>query len=181
MSRSLTRKRSTPSLSKHESDKSSTLVKEKKKVDATSRRYEVLLLAADIHMDEPEIYLRATEADKAFCRQLLNKEQPVPKGSLFDEELFDSTCADIANRNEARVVQDIARLIVPAPEEMFRRGASQYKHLIETVNEGWYKSIPLMGSQPQSDFAVGLKPSAFTPEQRRKLNLPSVTGRCRRV
>ena len=175
MSQSLTRKRSTQSLSRQESDQSGTRVRVEKKVEATSRRYEVLLLTAGIHMDEPEISLQATEADEAFCRELLNKVQSVPKDSLFNDELLKSTLADIANRNEARVVQDIARLIVPAPEELFRRGATQYKHLIETVSEGWYKSIPLVGSQPQSDFAVGLKPSAFTPEQRRKLQ-PSIGG-----
>lgn len=68
----------------------------------------------------------------------------MPKGSLFNDNLFKSTCKDIANRNEARVTQDIGRLIVPAPEELFRRRAIYLKYLIETVDKGWIKSIPLI-------------------------------------
>jgi len=122
-------------------------------------------------MGQPEPHLRATEADKALCRELLNKEQLVPKDSLFNEDLFESTCEDIANRNEARVIQDIGRLIVPAPEELARRGATHLKHLIENVDEGWIKSVPLVkGPRPQPDFSVGLKSTAFTADQRKKLD-----------
>ena len=38
---------------------------------------------------------------------LLNAEQPVPKDSLFHNDLFKSTCRKIRDRNEARVIQDI--------------------------------------------------------------------------
>ena len=125
-------------------------------------------------MGQPEPHLRAAQTDKALCQELLKKEQPVPKDSLFNDDLFESTCEDIANRNEARVIQDIGRLIVPAPEELFRRGAKHLKHLIETVDESWIKSIPLVkGPRPQPDFAVGLKSSAFTPDQLEKLQ-PSI-------
>ena len=63
---------------------------------------------------------------------------------------------------------------VPAPEELFRRGAKHLKHLIETVAESWIKSISLVkGPRPQPDFAVGLKSSAFTSDQLRKLQ-PSI-------
>ncbi|KAL8700427.1 MAG: hypothetical protein Q9201_005455 [Fulgogasparrea decipioides] len=174
MSQSLTRKRSTPSSSKHESDITGVSIREGKNPLVKSRRYESLLVSAGIYMGQPEPHLRATQADKALCQELLNKEQPVPKDSLFADDLFEATCEDIANRNEARVIQDIGRLIVPAPEELFRRGAIQLKHLIEAVNESWIKSIPLVkGPPPQSDFAVGFKSSAFTSEQLRKLQ-PSI-------
>ena len=125
-------------------------------------------------MGQPEPYLRVAQTDKALCQKLLKKEQPVPKDSLFNDDLFESTCEDIANRNEARVIQDIGRLIVPAPEELFRRGAKHLKHLIETVDESWIKSIPIVkGPRPQPDFAVGLRSSAFTADQLKKLQ-PSI-------
>ena len=125
-------------------------------------------------MGLPELHLRVPETDKALCQNLLEQEQPIPKDSLFNDDLFEYTCADIASRNEARVIQDIGRLIVPAPEELFRRGAKNLKHLIETVNENWIKSIPLVkGPRPQPDFAVGLKYTAFTPDQLKKLQ-PSI-------
>ncbi len=72
------------------------------------------------------------------------------------------------------MIQDIGRLIIPAPEELFRRGPKHLKHLIETVDESWIKSIPLVkGPRPQPDFAVGLKSSAFTSDQLKKLQ-PSI-------
>lgn len=174
MAHSLTPKRSNPSLSKHESDISGVSLREGKNPAVKNRRYQQILEFAGIYMGQPEPHLRAAQTDKALCQALLKKEQPVPKDSLFNDDLFESTCEDIANRNEARVIQDIGRLIVPAPEELFRRGAKNLKHLIETVNEGWIKSIPLVkGPRPQPDFAVGLKPYAFTPDQLRKLQ-PSI-------
>ncbi|KAI4225204.1 MAG: hypothetical protein LQ349_007105, partial [Xanthoria aureola] len=174
MSQPLTRKRSTPSLSKHESDISGVSLREGKNPAVRSRRYQQILESVGICMGQPEPHVRAAQADMALCQELLQKEQPVPKDSLFNDDLFEYTCEDIANRNEARVIQDIGRLIVPAPEELFRRGAKHFKHLIETVDECWIKSIPLVrGPRPQPDFAVGLKSSAFTSDQLRKLQ-PSV-------
>ena len=46
--------------------------------------------------------------------------------------------------------------------------------MIETVDESWIKSIPLVkGPRPQPDFAVGIRPSAFTSDQLKKLQ-PSI-------
>ena len=174
MSQLLTRKRSTPSLSRHESDISGVSLREGKNPAIKSRRYQQILESAGIYMGQPEPHLRVAQTDKDLCQKLLRKEQPIPKDSLFNDDLFESTCEDIANRNEARVIQDIGRLIVPAPEELFRRGAKHLKHLIETVDESWIKSIPLVkGPRPQPDFAAGLKSSAFTPDQLKKLQ-PSI-------
>ncbi|KAF6238643.1 hypothetical protein HO173_003149 [Letharia columbiana] len=122
-------------------------------------------------MGQPESHLRVIDVDKALCRKLLDTEQSIPRDSMFEDDLFESTCEDIANRNEARVIQDIGRLIVPAPEELARRGATHLKHLIQNVDESWIKSIPLVnGPRPQPDFSVGFKPSAFTADQLKKLN-----------
>ena len=61
-------------------------------------------------------------------------------------------------------------MIIPAPEELAHCEATHFKHLIKTINKGWIKSIPLIkGPHPQPDFAVGLKSSAFTSEQLKKL------------
>ena len=174
MSQSLTRKRSSPSLSRHESDISGVSLREGKNPAVRSRRYQQILESMGIYMGQPESHLRAAQTDKTLCQELLKEEQPVPKDSLFNDDLFESTCEDIANRNEARVIQDIARLIVPASEELFRREAKHLKHLIETVDNSWIKSIPLVkGPRPQPDFAVGLKSSAFTSNQLKKLQ-PSI-------
>jgi len=86
-------------------------------------------------MSQPELHLRSTQTDKTLYQELLKKEQSVSKDFLFNDDLFKSTCEDIANRNETRVIQDIDRLIILASEELFRRETKHLKHLIEIVNE----------------------------------------------
>lgn len=170
MSQLLTRKRSTRSLGKNESDISGVSLREPKNPAVKSRRYQEILESVGIYMNQPAPHLRAAKTDEDLCQELLKKKQPVPNDSLFNDDLFEPTCEDIANRNEARVVQDIGRLIFPAPEELFRPGAKHLEHLIETFDESWIKSIPLVkGPCPQPDFAVGIKPSAFTSDQLKKL------------
>jgi hypothetical protein len=50
--------------------------------------------------------------------------------------LFKKTISKIQDRNEARVIQDITRLIVPAAETLSTYDAKRLDHLIEGVNEG---------------------------------------------
>ena len=114
------------------------------------------------------------QTDKTLCQRLLKKGSPLSKDSLFNDDLFEIICEALANRNETRVIQNIGRLIVLASKELFHRGAKHLKYLIETADEGWIKSISLVkGPRPQPDFVVGLKPSAFTSAQLKKLQ-PSI-------
>jgi len=100
----------------------------------------------------------------------LDSEQDVPKDSLFRDDLFERTCRKIQDRNEARVIQDISRLIVPSAETLATYGATHLDHLIEGVNEAWMGSIPVEGPKPQPDYSVGFRRSAFTDEQLKKLD-----------
>ncbi|KAH7305398.1 hypothetical protein BKA65DRAFT_531196 [Rhexocercosporidium sp. MPI-PUGE-AT-0058] len=119
--------------------------------------------------------LGIADASKTICRTLLDAEQMVPEDSLFEDDIFDETCEMIQDRNEAKVIQDIARLIVPSAQSLAIRGASRLKTLIESVNEGWDKSIALTKPRPQPDYAVGFKRTAFTEDQLKKI-LPFVGG-----
>lgn len=76
----------------------------------------------------------------------------------------------ISNRNTARVNQDLSRLIVPSAESLATFGGQRLEILIETVNEGWNSSVPLLGARPQPDYSVGLKLQAFTEDQLTKLS-----------
>ncbi len=173
MTHSLTRKRSTPSLSKHESDISGVSLREGKNAAVKSRRYEKLLALADIYMDDDGKVATTIEC-KALCQTLLNADQTVPYDSLFNDDLFERVCQRVRNKTEARVIRDLSPLLVPSAEILYLRGATNLEHLIETVDESWIKSIPLVqGPRPQPDFAVGLKSSAFTSDQVKKLQ-PSV-------
>ncbi|KAL2043398.1 hypothetical protein N7G274_003704 [Stereocaulon virgatum] len=172
MALSLTRKRSTPSLSKHESDISGVSFREGKNPLVKSRRYETVLASAGIYMGKPE--MPPTNECKSLYQVLLHTEQFTPKDTIFRDDLFETACDNIRNKNEARVIQDIGRLLVPSPETLTMYGATHLKHLIETVDESWIKSIPFIkGPRPQPDFAVGLRSSVFTAEQLKKLQ-PSI-------
>ncbi|KAI9788165.1 MAG: hypothetical protein M1816_007211 [Peltula sp. TS41687] len=106
---------------------------------------------------------------KDACRKLLEASQDVPERSRFSDRVFKSTCRRLRNRNEAKVIDKIARLIVPSAEDHADFGAEHLEKLVETVNEGWENSIPVTKTRPQPDYAVGFDRSAFTEEQLNKL------------
>jgi hypothetical protein len=58
----------------------------------------------------------------------------------------------IQDRNEAKVIQDIARLIVPSAQSLAIRGAIRLKTLIESINEGWDNSIAVTKPRPQPEL-----------------------------
>jgi len=114
--------------------------------------------------------LDITSESKTICRNLLEQPQAVPDGSLFRDDIFESTCQKIHNKNEARVIQDITRLVVPSAESLATFGATHLDVLIESVNEGWNNSIPLTSTRPQPDYSVGFSREAFTDDQLTKLS-----------
>jgi hypothetical protein len=120
-----------------------------------------------------EFHQGIEEDSKTECQTLLNTEHAVPKDSdtLFRDDLFQAVCEKLRGRNEARVVSDIARLIVPSAETLVTYGATHLENLIVGMNERWNESIPLIytAARPQPDFSVGFQRSAFTREQLKKL------------
>ncbi|KAK5399934.1 hypothetical protein LTR06_011409 [Exophiala xenobiotica] len=110
-----------------------------------------------------------TTTSKEEYKSLLEAEQVVPEHSLFQDDFFEDTCEMVQNRNEAKVIQDIARLIVPSAQSLAVQGAKHLRCLIESVNEGWNNSIPVTKTRPQPDYSVGFKRSAFTEDQIQKL------------
>ena len=102
-------------------------------------------------------------------RDLLNAEQVVPKNSLFRDDIFRRFCREIEDRNEAMVIQDVSRLLVPSAKNLAIYGDRHLDVLIENVNEAWTESIPVEGPRPQPDYSVGFRRSAFTDEQLHRL------------
>jgi hypothetical protein len=147
--------------------------REAKSTPYQSAQYKILLETKGSFMRKSELGI--ADASKTFCRTLLEAEQTVLEDSLFQDDLFDETCEMIQDRNEAKVIQDIARLIVPSAQSLAIRGAKRFKILIESVNEGWNNSIPITQPRPQPDFSVGFKRTAFTEDQLEKLQ-PFVGG-----
>ncbi|KAL7818372.1 hypothetical protein V8C26DRAFT_55773 [Trichoderma gracile] len=131
-------------------------------------RYETLLATKGCFMEESE--LGVAHESKLLCKDLLERKQAYPENSLFRDDIFELTCRKIRNKNEARVTQDISRLIVPSAESFATYGAKHLDILTESVNEGWNNSIPLTGRRPQPDYSVGFSRKAFTEEQLERLS-----------
>jgi hypothetical protein len=147
--------------------------REAKSAPYQSPQYRILLETKGSFMRKSDLGI--TDTSKTVCRSLLEAEQIVPEDSLFQDDLFDETCEMIQDRNEAKVIQDIARLIVPSAQSLAIRGAKRLKTLIESVNEGWDNSIALTKPRPQPDYAVGFKRTAFTEDQLKKIQ-PFIGG-----
>ena len=147
--------------------------REAKSAPYQSPQYKLLLETKGSFMRKSELGI--SDTSKTVCRTLVKAEQRVPEDSLFQDDLFDETCEMIQDRNEAKIIQDIARLIVPSAQSLAIRGAKHLNTLIESVNEGWDNSIALTKPRPQPDYAVGFKRTAFTKDQLKKIQ-PLIGG-----
>lgn len=142
---SLRRKQSDSSLS-GSSDQNK---RESKSAPYRDTRYTTLLAAKGSYMKKSDLGIADTS--RAWCTTLLDSVQTVPEDSLFRDDIFEKTCGKTDDRNEARVIQDIARLMVPSTETLATYGAKHLDHLIENVNEGWTGSVSVQGPRPQPD------------------------------
>jgi hypothetical protein len=172
--RLLARKKSSSNLSRKRSNSGTSTTpsdqkpREEKSAPYRNQRYETLLELKGSYMTKAPLGLAS--ASQALCRSLLEKMPPVPSDTLFRDDVFETTCQKIHNKNEARVIQDISRLIVPSAESLATFGAKHLDILTESVNEGWNNSIPLTSTRPQPDYSVGFKRDAFTEDQLAKLS-----------
>ena len=141
--------------------------RESKSAPYRNTRYTTLLAAKGSYMKKSDLGI--THTSKTWYTTLLNSVQTFPDLSLFRDDIFEKTCEKISERNEARVIQDITRLIVPSVETLATYGARHLHHLIENVNEGWTEAIPVEGPRPQPDYSVRFRLSAFTHEQLKRL------------
>jgi hypothetical protein len=177
----LARRKSTPSLQRKRSESNSLTAgsntpsdqkpREEKTAPYQDPRYKTLLETKGSFMRN---YVgtneRGIEEDsKRLWQTLLGMEQSIPQASLFDDDVFSKTCDMTDGRIEAKVIQDISRLLVPSAQALATRSAG-LECLIESVNEGWNNAIPLTGTRPQPDYSVGFKREAFTGDQLDKLS-----------
>ena len=102
------RKRSSSVISITPSDQSPS---EEKSALYRDQCYETLLEYHGSYMTKAREGLASASLD--LCRSLLENAQPVPGDTLFRDDIFEKTCEKIRKKNEARVIQDIGRLIVP--------------------------------------------------------------------
>ncbi|KAL8897253.1 MAG: hypothetical protein Q9207_007307, partial [Kuettlingeria erythrocarpa] len=181
MSYLLARKKSEPSLSRKRSRSGSLAAssttpsdqkpREEKSAPYRDPRYKTLLETLGTFM---RTYVSTDEVgisadSERVCKTLLETEQRVPKDTLFDDDIFWKSCDRLDSRNEAKVIQNIGRLLVPSVEALAMRGP-KLECLIESVNEGWNNSVPLTKTRPQPDYSVGFRREAFSDDQLDKLS-----------
>lgn len=102
--------------------------------------------------------------NQELCSTLINSPQELPLESLFDHDIFEATCQRVATRKEPTIIRDILPLIAP-PAEIHAFHTPQFQYLIESVNERWGNSQPIIHSYPKPTYSVGFKRQAFTEEQ----------------
>lgn len=126
-------------------------------------RYEILLGYEGSFMSE--FNMGIADESRALCTRLLEEQQTFPDHSLFQDDIFEATHTKVHNTNEARVIQDITRLIVPSAETLATFGARHLDIVIESVGEPWTTSVPLFQTYPQPDYSVGFTRDAFTRDE----------------
>ncbi|KAI9670772.1 MAG: hypothetical protein M1817_003883 [Caeruleum heppii] len=141
--------------------------REEKMAPYHDSRYRALMQGKRSFMSDCPAGIAA--ASQQLCRRLLETPTALPEDTLFRPDLFAETCSMLDARNEAKVVQDVARLIVPSAQELAIRGATHLRDAIESVNEGWNNSVPFALVRPQPDYSVGFRRSAFTADQLQRL------------
>lgn len=108
--------------------------------------------------------------DKNLYTSFLNAKQPIPKISLFQDNLSETTASRYLHRSKAMVFRDITPLITPSAELLHEVGSKDLAHLREEINTVWTKCICFAsGPRPKPDFAVGLKSSALPEIELKKL------------
>ena len=111
-----------------------------------------------------------TEASERLCQTLLDNKQVIPKDTIFRDDIFDVSCGKLRGRNEARIFKDCTPLIAPWAEAHALLSTNRDLDIaVESVNEGWNNSIPIIKPRPQPDYAVGFRRSAFSEDQLTKL------------
>ncbi|KAK1778551.1 hypothetical protein QBC45DRAFT_433355 [Copromyces sp. CBS 386.78] len=173
----LARRRSFPSFGRKRSNSALstptplTTPSEVKAAQYRDPRYKPLLKTMGVFMDAESDHGITVESKTCYMA-LLTSEQTIPTDSLFRDDLFEKTCRNVADRNEARVVRDISPLLVPPAEVLATYGSAGLECLVESINEPWSSSIPLTGiPRPQPDYSVGFRQEAFTNDQLSKLKL----------
>jgi len=141
--------------------------REEKSAAYTSDKYDALLDSKDVIMGWPTGQI--TPESRRWCETLMKTETSVRDGSIFQDNSFNRLYDKLKGANEARIVQDIARLIVPSAETFHTLGNDDLAYLVESVNEGWDNAVPLVGPRPQPDYSVGFNRKAFSKDQNKQL------------
>lgn len=146
---------------------SEDLPRESKSTPYKSPTFPIELEKSGGYMYEHELGM--TDASEILCQKLLSSDHAAPSHTLFDDDIFAKTLANLEGENEARIVRDILVLLCPSPEALFATGAQEYKNMNEYVNAGWNSCLRPTKQRPQPDFSVGFEEDIFSSSHLYKL------------
>ncbi|KAK3670757.1 hypothetical protein LTR78_009329 [Recurvomyces mirabilis] len=170
MDESMTKKRNrTPSHTPSSSYSKS--VRDGEAPAAWTRQHEEKMQEAGLFMTDYQNRASITDDCKKLCDELHEKNYDDPTGSLFKPQRLAKILERVRFRNEARVVRDIMPVLVPSPELLHIDGVASLKDICEALNAEWTQCNTLCGPRPKPDFVAGVAGSAFTNEEREKLQL----------
>jgi hypothetical protein len=109
--------------------------------------------------------------DIELYERLLRQPNEIPTDTLFEDKYIADFYNTLRNRSEARLLVDLHPLLMPSAENRCIQGREGLKSVIDGYNDPWLKTEPIHGPKPQPDHAWGLKWSAFSDPQRRKLRI----------
>ena len=142
--------------------------REEKCAPYRSPNYEILLeIQGSSYMRDHKLGVR--DECKKLCEKLLQTKQPVPRDTIFRDDVFKITCDKLRGKNEARIIKDLTPLLVPSIEPFATLGAEHLDVAVESVNEGWNDCVPIIRPRPQPDYAAGFSRYAFSNDQLRRL------------
>jgi len=171
----LAEKKSSASLWRKRSDSSSTVASvvpsDQKSRDGKSatyahKGYQMLLKKAGVLLESE---LPVSDDSQNLCQSLLKTKCHIPEDTLLSDESYRDAIADLQERNESRVIQDVGRLFVPSVQTLAKRGEDRFRVFVESVNEAWDCCYPLIDPRPQPDYAVGFGRSGLTEARINKL------------
>ncbi|TFB03513.1 hypothetical protein CCMA1212_004558 [Trichoderma ghanense] len=139
----------------------SMLPKEHKSVPFRDPSWQYEFHRCGTYMSEDSDGLRPEAT--ALYKELLERERPLPKKSLFDDDVIGETCERVRFKNETTLFRDITPLIAPSVELL----ATDHPHLgflCESTDEVWSNSQPVVRIQPQPSYAIGFSAEAFSEE-----------------
>ncbi|KAK2781847.1 hypothetical protein FQN52_001341 [Onygenales sp. PD_12] len=148
-----------------------------------NKNYETYLETKGCFMYDYDDYVAISS--QSICRKLRRSKTRIPRDTVFDVGVFESTCRRVQTKNKTGLIRLIGELIVPSAESIIDHGNDACQYLIVSVDEAWDSSIPLDESQqllrdlpswqqfqlprPQPYYAVGFERQAFTETQLQKL------------
>lgn len=142
--------------------------RELKSTSYTRPQYDILLMTKGFY--RKELPQGMDVQSEQICQELLDGLQPTPVGTFFDDAVFQKTCEELVDQNEAMVIRDISQLIAPSAQGLARwDDNSALAVLKESVNQGWNTCVPLTEPRPQPDYSVGFGYEAFTSDEHSKL------------